>query len=158
MARSNSSSRSSSRPSSHYSTHPKSNQTSSNNPNNQNQDHSKNTNAPAPQTSNPVPVPAQKPSFLGDIASTASGVLLGNALFHTIFGNKTQTTQPNQTNYPTQQNQKDNICQQKFDEYMKCVEKNNEKNNDQNSFPDNNTCYDKLKLFEDCVKSHKNVE
>lgn len=150
MARSNSSSRSS-RPSSRSSSYPKSNPTNptnSNNQNNKNQDHSKNTNVPAPQTSNPVPSPTQKPSFLGDIASTASGVFLGNALFHTIFGNKTQTTQP------TQQNQKDNICQQKFDEYMKCVEKNN----DQNSFSDNNTCYDKLKLFEDCVKSHKNVE
>ena len=135
MGRSASSSNSPSRTSS-PSGHPRSNSNSSNHP--------KNIPITPPQSTPPQTTPQNKSSFLRDVASTASGIFIGNAVFHSIFGNKpVQPIQPIQNN----------ICQQKFDEYLKCVEINKE----QNSFPDNSVCSEKLKLFEECAKSQKNV-
>jgi len=141
---------------SNSSSRPRTNSNSSSNSNHSNHsNHPKNTPSSSPPTSPataptstpPQTTPQNKSSFLGDVASTASGIFLGNAVFHTIFGNK--SNQPAQPVQPIQ----NNICQQKFDEYLKCLEINKE----QNSFPDNSVCFDKLKLFEECAKSQKNV-
>lgn len=113
-----------------------------------------------PKTPQQTPVPTQiqqqvpttinlqpRPSFLSDIARTASGVFIGNMMTRAIFGNGHNM---NQQKIENELKKLNGQCDDKFNIYKTCIMEKEQEGNLAEG-----VCSDELQKFTDCYNTYK---